>query len=396
MTLATPYGHAVKVHPLLAARPEDLTEALHRYQPIMIHFVGEGSQEDGILFRADDGGQVPVNTHALCMLLKEAAPHLTILLVSACWSVDLARQASNMVGCGIGMTGVVDDAAARRFSIEFYQAIGFGKSAGQAFRAAKWALATYGLMEHEKPRIFERDQGYADQLYIIHARVMRNPPRDSHKPGAGLPLLDPERKYGTIEAGAPRDEREIHAMLAAYRRYLLSETLRAWIKTSTWKESRRFFDSHPTLHAPDVLEILAALDDSGHNVPVQVHVALLILIHTDGVDIAYGYLNDRQNLDAGLHNALDARSPQRLGACATIEELVHDQSFLAGVHRALAAIINGERVSALEQLAKLAAAADPADRNRAAAQVTELLRNAPDAAGPLTELLATILTQPGT
>jgi hypothetical protein len=213
---ATPYGHAVKLHPAPAARPEDLTEALHRHQPAAVHLAGEGTRDDGILLRADDGGQVPIDTRALCMLLNEVAPQLAVLLVNACWSADLAELASEAVGCGIGMTGLVDDEAARRFSGEFYQAIGFGRSVGQAFRAAKWALATYELMDHETPRMFERQAGHADRLYLIPARLMGSPPRDSHKPGADLPLADSRRKYRAVVTSTARDEQEARAMLAGF------------------------------------------------------------------------------------------------------------------------------------------------------------------------------------
>lgn len=213
---ATPYGGAITLYPVPAARPEDLTEALLRYQPVVVHFAGTGTRDDGVLFRADDGGQVPVDTNALGILLKEAAPQLALLLVNACWGSELAEQASETVGCGIGMTGLVDDTAAHRFSGEFYQAIGFGKSVGQAFRTAKWALATYGLMAHETPRIFPPDEAYANRLYLIPARLMSSPPRDPHKPGAGLPLADSRRKWRAVVTSTARDEQEARAMLTGF------------------------------------------------------------------------------------------------------------------------------------------------------------------------------------
>ncbi|HET8658218.1 MAG TPA: hypothetical protein VFM55_04370 [Micromonosporaceae bacterium] len=212
---STRYGDQLDVVPVPAARPEDLTSALQRHQPTMLHLSGRGTAADGVLFRADDGGEVPVNPEAMCQLLAVVAPQLVVAVVNACWGVHLAQRLAGTMGCAIGVTTVIDDATARRFSAEPYQAIGYGFSVGRSFHTARLALATYELPDHEAVTIFERDDGGADRLFVIPDPVMPPSPHDATKPMA--PSIPPFRcKYRAVVTADARDEEEARAMMSAF------------------------------------------------------------------------------------------------------------------------------------------------------------------------------------
>ena len=64
------------------------------------------------------------------------------------------RQPSGApLGCVVGMSDAIEDAAAIRFSWSFYNALGYGTSVKAAFDLAMGQIAMAGLRTSEVPRL---------------------------------------------------------------------------------------------------------------------------------------------------------------------------------------------------------------------------------------------------
>jgi hypothetical protein len=76
-------------------------------------------------------------------------------VLNACYSDEQARGIAESVDCTVGMTGEVDDEAARIFAAAFYRALGFGKSVARAFDEGRTALLMDGY-EGNGPKLVPR------------------------------------------------------------------------------------------------------------------------------------------------------------------------------------------------------------------------------------------------
>jgi hypothetical protein len=182
---------------------------------------------------------------------------------------------------------------------------------------------------------------------------------------------------------------------AAYRRFLLTDTLREWLVTPDWQSSRAFLLSHTGLLDQDVPSLLADFGGGTLDPSIAIHHALLTLaVGQAGPEDAYRCLADQSQLDASLSQALAARDTGRLQALATLEAAVHGQTFLGTIHAAAAQLLNDPTAKLPEeyvgQLARLVAQADPTDRNHVSAQLTALVASTPanDAVAQLQRLVA--------
>ncbi|MFG1723197.1 hypothetical protein ACGFII_31720 [Micromonospora chalcea] len=216
MLHTTRYGSAINLVTVPAARLDDLIAAVQRHNPDVLHLSGYGEEGDGFLFRTDDGGQAPVKQQALSDLLAVAAPQLRLALVNACWGASLAQLLANTTGCAIGSTTIVDDETARRFSLEFYRAMGNGFSAGDSFRITRHALATYDLPDQHALNLFQKSEGTADRIFVIPGALLPAPARDAAAKPSPPTAPASRRKYRAVITGDARDEEEARSMMAGF------------------------------------------------------------------------------------------------------------------------------------------------------------------------------------
>jgi hypothetical protein len=127
-------GHAV--------RPDDLIRHIRDVRPNVIHFSGHGDQS-GILLRNDGGEDVIVSGASLERFFSNREIELVVL--NSCYSEQQARSILNSVKAVVGTSDVVEDEAARRFTVAFYRALGNGFSIKDAFRDGGDAVDLYGL-----------------------------------------------------------------------------------------------------------------------------------------------------------------------------------------------------------------------------------------------------------
>lgn len=142
----TRYASSLNVLNEPSCRYSDITAALDRVDPHILHFSGHGSEE--VLYFEDvQGTAQPVKKEALARVLRQQQ-ELQLVILNACFSLDQGQAFADAVGLAIVSEGSILDQDAIDFSREFYTALGYGRrSYIEAFERAKSALEMTGTMK---------------------------------------------------------------------------------------------------------------------------------------------------------------------------------------------------------------------------------------------------------
>ena len=139
---STNFRDSVRLVARHAVRPDDLVRYVREENPNVIHFSGHGSK-NGIVLRNDAGSDHAVEGQQLERFLRSRG--IEIVVLNACYSESQAVAVRCAVRAVVGTTDVVEDEAARRFTIAFYRSVGNGLSIREAFRDGTDAVALHGL-----------------------------------------------------------------------------------------------------------------------------------------------------------------------------------------------------------------------------------------------------------
>jgi uncharacterized repeat protein (TIGR01451 family) len=121
--------------PRLAARPDDIIQALLDEEPWLVHFAGHGGgQHQSFAAESEYGLAHVIPVDDLVELFGAFGRNVKCVLVNCCDTELLARELSAVVPYAIGMRQPVHDKSAIRFSHGFYQALAAGNSIDDAFR----------------------------------------------------------------------------------------------------------------------------------------------------------------------------------------------------------------------------------------------------------------------
>ncbi|KAL9039219.1 MAG: hypothetical protein Q9214_004967, partial [Letrouitia sp. 1 TL-2023] len=139
----TRFASSLDVHNESSCRYSDITAALDRFDPHILHFSGHGG-EDVLYFEDAQGIAKPVKKQALANVLRHQK-ELQLVILNACFSLDQGQAFANATGLAIVSEGNILDQDAIDFSREFYTALGYGqRSYIEAFERAKSALEMTG------------------------------------------------------------------------------------------------------------------------------------------------------------------------------------------------------------------------------------------------------------
>jgi hypothetical protein len=140
-----------------AVEDRQLQDALLGHQPDIVHLSGHGGTGGApVLERGDAARDIvlaggptgPGNAGgrgaALARVFATARGRVRCVVLNACRSLAAADLIAGHVGCAIGMSDAIDDAAALCFSWAFYNALGHGASVRRAFDLALAQLALGG------------------------------------------------------------------------------------------------------------------------------------------------------------------------------------------------------------------------------------------------------------
>jgi hypothetical protein len=231
--------------------------------------------------------------------------------------------------------------------------------------APNWAKSKDFFAAHAEELLDHPATVVLDELALVAAAQV-----DLH-----LHLLDGVRELG---------------LEGAYRPLLLRDLLTDWVKLQNWQDSRSFAEEHAT----DLLTVEAevALIYLGNPLGTLVNLALLRLARRDGFRAAYACVTDRQMAADRMRRALAEVEPDPIAELAALEGQVFGERFTAAAHLAVAASLMGEVAIDTTRLEELAEQADPADRQRVAAEIADLISRAPEQAGYLATLPEILLS----
>lgn len=151
----------------LAARTDDLLQALNETRPRVVHFSGHGQNEGLVLVSADGRRPHVVPAAALEQLFKVFRGDIGVVVLNACFSLPQAEAIAASVGCAIGTRGPISDEGAITFGGAFYRAIAFGHSVQAAYDQARTALALEHVDDRECPQLVVRPGVDAARLVLV-------------------------------------------------------------------------------------------------------------------------------------------------------------------------------------------------------------------------------------
>lgn len=151
----------------LAARPDDLLQALNETRPQVVHFSGHGESEGLVLAGANGRGPHVVDAAALGQLFEVFRGDIRVVVLNACFSLPQAQAIAASVGCAIGTRSAISDEAAITFGAAFYRAIAFGHSVKMAYDQARTALALEHFDDRECPELVARPDVDPARLVLI-------------------------------------------------------------------------------------------------------------------------------------------------------------------------------------------------------------------------------------
>jgi nucleoside phosphorylase len=172
-----------------AVEPLDLLRELRKLKPTVVHFSGHGAAarqlgsaphrdivggpghdgdrpRHGLYFQGSDGQPQVVSTEALEQTFGAAGASVKLVVLSACYSEAQARALLPHVGCVVGMSGSIHEAAARSFAIGFYGGLGERASVAAAYKQGCAAISLQGLQDSDRPQLAVRAGVDATQLVL--------------------------------------------------------------------------------------------------------------------------------------------------------------------------------------------------------------------------------------
>ena len=144
-----------QIIPKFAVRVSDLRRSLLDHEPQILHFSGYGAGEQGLVFEDEGGKAKKVSTAALAGLLKSFQVECVVL--NACYSEQQAEAISRHTNYVMGMNQAIGTQAAIAFAVGFYDALGAGRSIGDAFEIGRNSLDLESLPEAAAPVLKRRD-----------------------------------------------------------------------------------------------------------------------------------------------------------------------------------------------------------------------------------------------
>jgi len=136
-----------------ALRYSDITEALLRYKPDIVHFSGHGSSSGEIMLESEVGGTHPISPSILKQLFGLLKDNIRCVVLNACWSVHQAEAIATEIDCVVGMERAITDKGAIQFASGFYQGLAYGRDLETAFKLGRAQIDLSGLSDGAVPQL---------------------------------------------------------------------------------------------------------------------------------------------------------------------------------------------------------------------------------------------------
>lgn len=201
------------VYPRLAIG--DLTDAMRRFRPDVLHFAAHG-ENDALILANGDQGYVELDAAKLSALLKALSVKPTLVVINACSSDRMAAAlaASGAADFVIGTNAPITNDAARDMTAALYQRLADAASVADAFTVAATNLALIGggavtaSLHPCGPTGSAAEVRLVDPLRIVACFPLVDDWLDAElvAPGRGFRPEQPEVLFGV--AGAPAGSRQ--------------------------------------------------------------------------------------------------------------------------------------------------------------------------------------------
>ena len=180
-----------------AVRVDDLSRAILKHKPTIVHFSGHGTGKQGLALENESGKAQLASTEALSRLFKWGKSTVKCVFLNACLSKDQANAIHEHIDCVIGMNQSINDYAAIKFAAKFYQALVDGESFRSAYEYACTALDLSGGKESSIPELLNRIEE-SDPLALSES-----PHTQQSQPVEPSPLLRAQQSQsvGNISVG---------------------------------------------------------------------------------------------------------------------------------------------------------------------------------------------------
>lgn len=140
-----------RVHQIMSIRPVDVSGALLRLKPDIVHFSGHGNKAGGLFFENDSGTIHVIEPVALARLFSLVSAHVKCVVLNACYSEIQAAALETHIRYVIGMSKTIGDDAAISFAVGFYQALAAGRSIEDAHDFGCAQIGLQGLPDYLTP-----------------------------------------------------------------------------------------------------------------------------------------------------------------------------------------------------------------------------------------------------
>ncbi len=163
----------VKLESRWALRPKDIMQYMSELEPTVVHFSGHGTAGGELVLLDGNGGTKYVSLESIVSAF-EHFDTVKLVFLNACHSCAQAASLTKYIDAAIGMNKSISDDAARVFAVQFYSAIGFGKSIKSAFALAKIALMLEGIPEESTPELYIKE-GVSEADLVLVKPKKNNP-----------------------------------------------------------------------------------------------------------------------------------------------------------------------------------------------------------------------------
>ena len=150
-----PAGDQIELVSEWAVRTTDITDALLRHRPNVVHFSGHGRADAGIFLEDERGRPVGVLPDTMCRLFAPLRGTTRLVILNACETRPIAEALQYVVDYTISMRKPITDAAAIAFAAGFYGALAHRETVRSAFNSALTQLDLSLIPEADIPDLVE-------------------------------------------------------------------------------------------------------------------------------------------------------------------------------------------------------------------------------------------------
>ena len=125
----------------------DLRRAMLESEPTIVHFVGPGDGEQGLIFENERGEPTRISSTALAELFRLFSEQVDCVVLNGCYARVQAEAIAQHIPYVIGIPQTIRDRMAIEFSVGLYDALGAGRSVEDAYRFGCGAIELSGMSD---------------------------------------------------------------------------------------------------------------------------------------------------------------------------------------------------------------------------------------------------------